>query len=74
MNKLFEDRRKDSKQSGDKVEAPTVQSKFYLRESTSEWVLEIQVSIPGEIESVTRFTGKSPLEAYNDFDKWTNRN
>ena len=42
-------------------------SKFWYRDSTQEWVFEVEFSIDGFLNSTNRFVGKTQLDALKDF-------
>lgn len=40
---------------------------FWYRESTQEWVFEIDFQIEGYITSITRYPGKTKMDALKEF-------
>lgn len=54
---------------GNPVEAPIITGAFWYRESTQEWVLEVNFHIDGYIDSTCRFPGKTKFDALVLFRK-----
>lgn len=46
-----------------------IKSHFWYRESTQEWVFEVEVSIPDSLFSTQRYTGKTKVEAIECFQE-----
>lgn len=46
-----------------------IETSTWFRESTQEWIIEMVVSIEDKLHSVTRYAGKTQLEALSFFKK-----